>query len=164
MPPPPPRPIADSFVWKLLSADGWFIAGAILTLMGGIFCFVGLALTLALVTFFIGIPFLLMGLGLLVGGLAAVSWRYRWAGAIVRVLQVGQAARGEIVSVEQNLNVRVNGRNPWELVYHFTADGQSFEGKVATLNSPSASLQPGRPVAVLYLPENPAQNAIYPHP
>lgn len=164
MPPPAPRPIADSFAWKLLYSDGWFIAGMVLTLIGGIFSFIGIIMTLALVTLFIGLPFALIGLGLLGGGLAAVFWRYRWASAIVRVLQAGQSARGEIASVEQNLNVRVNGRSPWEIVYRFSVLGSSFEGRVSTLKTPSENLRVGSPAAVLYLPENPAYNAIYPHP
>lgn len=164
MPPPAPRPISDSFAWKLVFSDGWFIAGMVFALLGGIFSFIGVILTLALVTMIIGIPFALLGFAFLSLGVAAIFWRYQKARTTVRVLQVGQAVRGEIVSVEQNYNVRVNQRHPWKIVYRFQASGSEFEGQVSTLNMPGDSLRVGNPVAVLYLPENPLQNAIYPHP
>jgi hypothetical protein len=162
-PPPAPRPIADSFAWKLVFSDGWFVAGTVFTILGVIFSCVGLAMLLA-ITFLIGILFTLLGFGFLGGGLAALIWRYQKARVTVRVLQVGQAARGEIVSVEQNYNVTVNGRNPWLVVYHFTVQGRNYQGQVSTLNSLGGHFQAGKPVSVLYLPEAPENNAIYPHP
>jgi len=35
---------------------------------------------------------------------------------------------------------------------------------VTTLNTPSAALQPGQPARVLYLPQAPQYNSLYPHP
>jgi hypothetical protein len=163
-PPPAPRPIADSFAWKLVFSDGWFIAGTVFTILGSIFSCVGLVMLLAIVTLLIGILFTLLGLGFLAGGLAALIWRYQQARTTVRVLQVGQAARGEIVSVEQNYNVRVNGRHPWLLIYHFTAHGRQYQGQVSTLNPVGHLFRAGNPVYVLYLPDAPEHNAIYPHP
>lgn len=164
LPPPAPRPIANSFVWKLLMPDALFIVGIIFSTLGGIFSVVGLALTLALVTILVGIPFLLLGMAFFGSGLAAAIWRYQSARKTVQVLQVGQVARGEITSVEQNYNVRVNGRHPWLIRYRFGALGKQYEGQVSTMNRPGASLREGNPVYVLYLAESPAQNAIYPHP
>jgi membrane protein implicated in regulation of membrane protease activity len=163
-PPPAPRPIADSFAWKLVITDAWFIVGIVFTFMGTIFTFVGLALTVAIVTIFIGLPFALLGLAFLGGGLAALVWRYQKAQTTVRVLQVGQTARGQILSVERNYNVRVGGRNPWQVDYQFTVSGQNYQGQVSSLNSLGGIFQPGKPVSVLYLPEAPENNAIYPHP
>jgi membrane protein implicated in regulation of membrane protease activity len=108
--------------------------GSVFTILGVIFSCVGLAMLLA-ITFLIGILFTLLGFGFLSVGLAALIWRYRQARTTVRVLQVGQAARGEIVSVEQNYNVTVNGRNPWLVVYHFNVHGRPYQGQVSTLNS-----------------------------
>jgi len=164
MPPPAPRPIADSFAWKLLYSDGWFIAGMIFSILGVTFSCIGVSFLLAVVTMLIGLPFALLGFAFLIGGCAIIFWRYQKARTTVRVLQVGQAVRGEIVSVEQNLNVRVNQQHPWEIVYRFSVSGGSFEGKVSTLKKLPETLQVGKSVAVLYLPENPAHNAIYPHP
>ena len=69
-----------------------------------------------------------------------------------------------MVSVEQNYNVRVNGRNPWKIAYRFSSPRGECAGEVSTLNPPGPNLQPGREVYVLYLPETPEINAIYPHP
>ncbi|PKN93524.1 MAG: hypothetical protein CVU44_09235 [Chloroflexi bacterium HGW-Chloroflexi-6] len=163
-PPPAPRPIADSFAWKLVFSDGWFIAGMVFAILGGTFTCVGLGMSLALVTLLIGIPFALLGFAFLVGGGAAIYWRYQKARTTVRVLQVGQAARGEIVSVEQNYNVRVNQRHPWQIVYRFQANGQGYQGQVSTLNTLDSAIQAGNAVYVLYLPDAPENNVIYPHP
>lgn len=82
----------------------------------------------------------------------------------MRVLQVGEAARGEILSTEINYNVRVNGRSPWNIAYRFRVFGRDYQGSVTTLNTPGPHLQPGRAVYALYLPDAPENNAIYPHP
>lgn len=163
-PPPAPRPIADSFAWKLVFTDAWFIAGMVFGLLGSIFAFVGFILTIAVITIIVGIPFALLGLAFLGAGLAAMIWRYQKAQTTVRVLQVGQTTRGQILSVEPNYNVRVGGRNPWQVVYQFTVAGQNYQGQVASLNPLGGIFQPGKPVSVLYLPETPENNAIYPHP
>ncbi|MCG2784348.1 MAG: DUF3592 domain-containing protein [Anaerolineae bacterium] len=163
-PPPAPRPIADSFAWKLVFSDGWFIVGMVFAILGGTFSCVGLSLLLAVVTILVGIPFALLGFAFLVGGGAVIFWRYQKARTTVRVLQVGQAVRGEIVSVEQNYNVRVNQRHPWQIVYRFQANGQGYQGQVSTLNALDNAIQAGNAVYVLYLPDAPENNAIYPHP
>jgi hypothetical protein len=64
--------------------------------------------------------------------------------------------------MQENLNVRINHRHPWMIRYTFQANGQLYEGNVSTLNRPN--YQPGQRVYVLYLPQNPEYNALYPHP
>jgi hypothetical protein len=71
---------------------------------------------------------------------------------------------GQISQVEQNFQVRVNMRNPWVIWYQFHLGGQSYEGHVSTFNTPGPSLQPGQPAYVLYLPQSPERNVLYPHP
>ena len=163
-PPPPPRPVADSYAWRLMLADGWAVVGLVFLLLGAIFTLVGAALTLGIITALVGLPFLVMGLGFLAVGGALASSRLTAARQTVRVLREGQATDGTIASVEQNLNVRVNGRNPWTITYQFRAGGQQQEGRVTTLNVPGANLQPGRTAYVLYLPQSPQYNSLYPHP
>ena len=58
----------------------------------------------------------------------------------------------------------MNGRNPWTITYDFRVDGRPIEGRVTTLNPPSLQLQPGQPAYVLYLPESPQANSLWPHP
>jgi hypothetical protein len=163
-PPPPPRPISDRYAWRLMMNDGWAIAAMVFILMGVIFAPLGLALTLGIVTAFVGIPFGILGLMFLGGGAAIATWRYQEMQKIVGVLRVGNAVIGQIVQTEENLNVEVNGRHPWVIRYQFHLDGQTYEGKVSTLNTPGAALQPGKRAYVLYLPQMPGLNTLYPHP
>lgn len=164
MPPPAPRPIADGYVWKLMSADGLSITGFVFALMGGIFFFVGSMLTLGIVTAVVGIPFALLGFVAGAGGLALLHNRYNAMQKLVNVLRYGQPTRGRIVSTEANISVTINGRNPWNIAYQFQVNGREYTGKVSTLNVPGPELQPGRPATILYLPESPEVNALYPHP
>jgi membrane protein implicated in regulation of membrane protease activity len=163
-PPPPPRPISDSYVWRLLAADGGAIVGGVFALLGAIFLIVGVPLTLAIITAFVGLPF--AALGAVFGGVG--GWllvrRYEAAQKTVSVLRRGEAARGQITGVEENLSVRVNGRHPWTIKYQFQVGGRNYEGRVSTLNRPAPQLQPGQPAHVLYLPGAPELNALYPHP
>jgi hypothetical protein len=163
-PPPAPRPIADSYVWKLMGGDGSSILGFIFALIGGIFFIVGSGLTLGIVTAFVGIPFTLLGLVLGAGGAALLRTRYGEMQKLVNVLRHGQPTRGQIVSAEANYNVEVNGRNPWSIAYRFHLNERDYTGKVSTLNAPGPQLQPGRAATILYLPELPELNALYPHP
>jgi len=166
LPPPPaaPRPISDRYVWKLVTVDGWAIAGFVLGLIGVIFLFLGLALILGLITAFVGIPFAILGLGLSVSGFALMFWRYMEKQKIVNVLRWGNAAQGVINTVEQNYAVRINQRHPWRIEYQFQCGQQTLTGQVSTLDQPGPQFLPGRPVFVLYMPGEPQLNALYPHP
>lgn len=164
MPPSPPREISDNYVWRLLGQDGWVISSAIFVLLGVIFSFVGAGLTLGIITAFVGLPFLGMGLFFLCGGLGIIYWRYQFAQNVVNVLKHGEATEGEVTGLEANYNVRINGRNPWTVSYKFALDGKDYEGKVTTLNFPGLFMQPGSPAVVLYLPDKPGNNQLYPHP
>ena len=163
-PPPPPRPISDSYVWRLLAADGGAIAGGIFALLGAIFLFVGVPLTIGIITAFVGLPFAGLGIVVLgVGGLVLVR-RYEAAQKTVSVLRQGAAAPGRILEVRENYNVTVNNRHPWTITYQFQMNGRDYEGKVSTLNRPDPQLQPEKAAYVLYLPEAPEVNTLYPHP
>jgi hypothetical protein len=164
MPPPPPRPIGQNYTWRLLSSDGWAFTALVFLILGVVFTPLGIILTIAIVTIFVGLPFAALGLLFLAAGAAVGYWRYREMQAVVDVLRVGDAAVGQILSVDQNYSVRVNGRNPWSIHYQFLHNGQSYEGQVSTLNSPGANLQAGKEACILYLPQAPARNTLYPHP
>ena len=163
-PPLVPRPISTKYAWRLLFTDGWSIGALVFCLLGVIFALVGAALTLGVVTAFVGIPFLLLGLAFLGAGGGTLLWRYQEAQKIVNVLREGEATRGQIVEVQENYHSRINGRYPWVIRYQFQANGQSYEGKVTTLNQPGQQLQVGKAVYVLYLPTTPKWSSIYPHP
>ena len=163
-PPPAPRSVAPSYAWKLVWTDGAGVVGFIFLILGAVFSVVGLVLTLAVVTAFVGLPFLLLGLIFLLVGGGLAGTRYQAAKRTVDVLRLGDAATGKIARVEQNLSVRVNNRSPWNIWYQFQAQGQSFEGKVSTFDTPGPALQPGQPATVLYSPLAPQHNSLYPHP
>ncbi len=163
-PPPAPRPISNRYAWRLLASDGWGLSALILGFIGVIFSVVGAALTLGVVTAFVGIPFLALGIVFLGLGISGLVWRHGHAQKIVNVLRMGQAARGQIAEVGENYSVEVNGRHPWVIRYQFQVIGQGYEGHVSTLNPPGQDFQAGKPAWVLYLPDDPNLNSIYPHP
>jgi len=163
-PPAAPRRISDSYAFKLMTSDGWSIAGLVLLLLGFIFALVGFGLTLAIITAVIGLPFLLLGLLFLAAGGGVLIWRYRMGQRQVQVLKWGEATLGCVSDFQENYSVMVNGRHPWSIAYQYEANGQSYTGKVTTLSQPRDQLQPGRPVYVLYLRDNPVLSSLYPHP
>ena len=164
MPPPAPRSISKNYVWRLLSTDGWSIAAFVFGLLGSIFTLVGAGLTIGVITAFVGIPFLLLGLAFLGIGGGVLNWRYKETQKVVNVLRVGEATRGQIIEIQENYSVRINGRYPWVIRYQFQAGGQAYQGSVTTLNQPGQQLQAGKAVSILYLPMAPKWSSIYPHP
>lgn len=164
-PPPAPRPISNSYARRMMMTDGGAIAGFILGIIGGIFTLVGAGLTFALVTAFVGIIFLPLGLLELGIGLYLLYWRYNEKKKIVEVLRDGQAVIGQITSVSENYAVSINDRHPWIIEYEFRPNGGlQVYGKVTTLNTPGPNLQTGCETYVLYMPQAPSQNSLYPHP
>jgi hypothetical protein len=163
-PPPAPRLISDKYVWKLLSTDGWAIAALVFGFLGVVFALVGAGLTLGIITALVGIPFLLLGLPFLGAALGILIWRYEQVQKVVNVLRMGEATYGQIAELQENYSVEVNGRHPWVIRYQFQVDGQDHEGNVTTLNPVGQELQAGKKVCILYLPNAPQWNSIYPHP
>jgi hypothetical protein len=163
-PPSAPRPFANSYAWKLVFADGWAIASLIFLLIGVIFTLTGSGLTLGIITAFVGLPFLLLGLGFLAAGGIIFQQRFQKARTILNVLREGEAAPGQITSVGMNRSVRINGQHPWIIRYSYQVAGNNYEGQVATLTQPHPALKAGRDAYVLYLPNRPENNALYPHP
>ncbi len=163
-PPAAPRPISDSYALKLMRSDGAAIAASVFLLLGIIFAPLGFALTLGIVTAFVGLPFLLLGLIFLAVSVAVLGWRYRLSQQQVQVLKWGEATLGEVTNVQENYSVEVNGRHPWSIDYGYEVNGQTYQGKVTTLKQPGSSLQPGRRVYVLYMGDNPTLSSLYPHP
>jgi hypothetical protein len=157
-PPPPPRAFKDSFVWRKLWSDGWAIAAGVFLLLGVIFTLIGIPLILVVV----GIAFVPLGLAFLGAGVPILIWRYNKAQQTLNVLRLGEAVLGTIVEVYQNYNVQVNNRHPWTIAYSFQLDGDEYEGRTTTLRPVGFTHQPGQPMYVLYLEDDPTQNTIYP--
>jgi hypothetical protein len=147
-----------------LLSDGWAIAAFVSALLGLIFSQVGGGLTIGIITAFVGIPFLLLGVAFLGAGIGVFIWRYQGAQKVVNVLRLGDEAHGQVVELQENASVTVNGQHPWEIRYRFQAGGQDHAGRVTTLNQPGPQLQVGKPICVLYLPADAKWSSIYPHP
>jgi hypothetical protein len=164
LPPPAPRPVPDSYALKLLLTDGWGVTLIIFLFLGAVFSFLGVSLTIAVVTMFVGLPFLGIGLVFFLVGLVGLLQRGQIMQNTVRVLQHGIPVRGEILDVEENTMVTVNNRHPWKITYQFSHNDNWLQGEISTLNPPGMNLQPEKPVCVLYLPDQPGLNTLYPHP
>jgi hypothetical protein len=163
-PPAAPRPITNSYALKLMTSDGWSIAGLVFLIMGIIFAPLGLALTLGIVTAFVGLPFLFLGVIFLAASVGILSWRYRLCKQQIQVLKWGEATLGNVTNLQENYSVEVNGRHPWSIDYQYRANGQTYTGQVTTLSQPGNRLQPGCQVYVLYMGDNPTLSSLYPHP
>ncbi len=163
-PPPAPRPFLDSYAWRLAMAQGGTIAGGVLAILGGVFSFVGVLLTMGLITAIVGMPMFLIGAVLFIVGAILLRNGYNQALNTVNVLRFGEAVRGQVCDVQQNLMVRVNNRNPWVIDYQFRLNGVEYTGQVTTLQTLDAHWRVGADVCVLYLPADPRQNTLYPHP
>ncbi len=163
-PPSPPRPIRDSYAWRILTSDGWAVVAFVFTLLGFIFILVGGGLTLGIITAFVGIPFLIGGLGVLAAGLAIFGFRFRRAREVVTLIRWGDVAHGEVTDVKENLSVTVNNRHPWRINYRFDPGQGELHGSVSTLNPPGEALKPGKMIYVIYSPQKPHLSTIYPHP
>lgn len=160
----PPRPIANRYAWRLLFADGWWIAALAVGMNGIIFSLVGAGLLLGIVTALVGVIFFLLGLALLAASGAVFFWRYQTAIKVVRVLRDGIPVSGKITGLQQNYSVTVNGRHPWIIEYEYLTGGQTYTARVTTLNQPGQQVQGGKTVWVLYLADEPQRSSIYPHP
>lgn len=160
----PPRPIANRYAWRLLLADGWWIAALVFDLIGTIFFIVGAGLILGIVTAFVGVIFLFLGIAFLGAGGAVFFWRYQTAQKVVRVLRDGIPIVGKITDLQQNYSVTINGHHPWIIGYEYLVRGQTYTARVTTLNQPGQQLQVGKTVLVIYLADEPQRSSIYPHP
>jgi len=163
-PPAAPRTISNSYTFKLMFSDGWTIAGLVFLLMGVIFAPLGLVLTVAIVTAFVGVPFLLLGLAFLIASVGVLIWRYRTSQQQVQVLKWGETTLGQVTNLQENYSVTVNGRHPWSINYQYAVNGQTYQGKVSTLNQPGNKLQQGRKIYVLYMGDHPTLSSLFPHP
>jgi len=163
-PPPPPREISKNYARKLMMGSGWGLSAAIFAFIGAIFFFLGLLLSALVVTAFVGIPFTGMGAIFGVFGFIVLKAQYDKASRTVEVLKHGRDTEGLVTEVEQNLMVRINGRNPFIISYGYTVDGRHFKGSVQTLHNPFPVYRQGCGAWVLYDPGSPETSTLYPHP
>jgi hypothetical protein len=159
--PSPPRVIPNRRIWWLVLTDGMWVGALILMFLGVVFAFIGPMVTRESL---IGLPFLLIGLGMLGGGVVMLYRRIREAVQDVQLQRTGEAARGQISDVRPNYRVAINGQHPWIIRYTYQVQGQTLEGKLSTMKFMGGGVQPGRAVWVLYRADEPAKSTLYPHP
>ena len=163
-PPPPPRSVPHQIVWRILFTDGLAIAGLVFLLLGLVFGILGTALTVSIVAAFLGLPFAGLGAAFLAAAAPILVWRLQMAQRTVKILEQGKATEGEIVTVQQQYWVRVNGRHPWTMDYAYQVHGNRYSGRITILSQPNLNQQPGTPVYVLYLGDEPGCSTLYPSP
>lgn len=163
-PPPPPRSVPRQIVWRILFTDGLAIAGLVFLLLGLAFGTMGTVLAVSAVTAPVGLPFAGLGAAFLVAAAPILVWRVQVARRTVRILEQGKATTGEVLKVQQQYWMRVNHRHPWTLDYGYQVNGNRYGGRITTLSRPELSQQPGTPVCVLYLGDDPGQSTLYPSP
>lgn len=123
-----------------------------------------------LVGAFIFLGFLLLGLLLpallpllfMAGGLAMLLVGRRDAATTLNAFVRGIAAEGKVVSVSVDHSQAINGAHPWKLTYHFAVGSRLHEGAAVSWDSIVTARAPGQPLWVLYLPNDPEQNTLYP--
>lgn len=120
-------------------------------LVGTIFLGVGVLTAIVL----IGFIFIIVGYFLRKSGIEAGNNK-------LAALERGQAAQGQILGVTQNTSVSINGRHPWRVEYGFVANGVRVPGSVESFDDSARFHQPGEPIWVVYLAEDPSKNSVWP--
>lgn len=132
----------------------------IATLVGGLFSLIGTLLFLPMI--FVAPIAALLPLLFMIGGFSMFRYGRKRANATLRAFRHGEAVKGKIASIGKDTSQSVNGRHPWRLVYHFEVGNQLQEGVITSFNSTIGSRREGQPLWVLYVKEDPSQNAVYP--
>jgi hypothetical protein len=158
----PPRQVPKMALGRLLKNQPGAIIGGIFLLIE---LFIFTVVTIAISPIFRlsdSLFFLLFNVGFIVIGAVLFIRGFQKALRTVKILRDGQAALGEITDVSPNYRVRINNRHPWIIQYSFKVFGSDYQGKLSTLNQPDADYQPGKATYVLYQPDDPQQNTLYP--
>lgn len=153
-PPPAPRSLPKHYAFRVR----W--AGNIMVLVGAVFTMFGTLLFLPMVVNRLWAA--LFPLFFMIGGLS--MFRHGWKGASgkLRAFRHGEAVKGKIASISKDTSQSVNGRHPWRLVYHFPVGKQMQEGVLTSFDSTIGERRSGQPLWVLYVQDDPSQNALYP--
>jgi hypothetical protein len=160
-PPSAPRSVPSGLLGRIFFTNGAAITAMVFAILGTVYTILGICLSIGLISSIVGMIFLILGIVFLAVGLGLGYWRIKRARTMIELLRNGTPALGQVLSVEGNPYVRVNGQTPFTIAYQFNVIGQIFNGSVTTLNYP-ALLQPGQAVYALYQPDNPQVNTLYP--
>lgn len=154
-PPPAPRTLPPGFAFRIR------LSRNISSIMGLIFTGVGVIATLAAA----GARSwgLLVTAPILAGGVFMLKHGLESAGRVLLAFKQGRAVKGRVASVREDRQTTINNRHPWDIVYTFTADGHTHEGKMQTYETATANRYQGTPqVWVLVVDGCPECNTLYP--
>ena len=160
-PPAAPRRLPEKFtrdllLWKNVGA----IVGTCFAAFGGLFGVLGVGLAFVLLP--LGLGFLAFG-GLFGGiGLALRNGARRSATRQIEALTLGYPAEGQIVAVGSDTSEFINGRHPYRIEYVFLVNGQAMGGATKSWDPVNALRRPGEPLWVVFLPNDPSANSIWP--
>jgi Protein of unknown function (DUF3592) len=87
---------------------------------------------------------------------------WRTASGILRAFRKGVAVEGKVVEVRLDKTQSVNERHPWVMTYQFPVGEELVEGSITSFSSVLATRGGGQPLWVLYVPDDPTQNTIFP--
>lgn len=139
-PPPPPRKLPAVYVRKIKYGNTMFIIGII-----------------CIVPFFWSIIFPVIGFFLVRSGL-------RTAKRKIEALENGIKTEGILIDIYRDTRESVNGKHPWRLDYEFTTKtGHLIKSKkTGAWNSNNRYRKSDDKLWIVYIPENPEINAIWP--
>jgi len=162
--PRPPDAPRDVKIRVSDSPGGWalLLVGILFTGVASIFVIAGLGFLASgsgglgglLFTLF---PLIHLSIGL--GMIWSVLGRFSKRRALY---QSGVAAMARVRAVGQNSSIRINGRNPYELVWTFDLDGHTYHDKDSTFNDDVLLYEAGDPMWIVYDPLDPEKSAEWP--
>lgn len=153
-PPPVPRSLPKHYAFRVRWASN------LMVLVGAGFTMVGTLLFLPMVVNRLWAA--LLPLLFMIGGLSMFRIGWKGASGKLRAFRHGTAVKGKIASISKDTSQSVNGRHPWRLVYHFPVGNQMQEGVLTSFDSTIGERRSGQPLWVLYVQDDPSQNALYP--
>jgi hypothetical protein len=155
-PPPPttPRVLPKGFALRTR------LTGNVATWVGLIFFTFGSLMAIAI--FFASPWATLFPLFFALGGFGMLRLGLTQASNTLKAFKHGTAVAGHVHSVGLDSSNRINDEYARKLIYHFQVENQLHEGTLSSFDSTLSTRRSGQPLWVLYLPDDPTKNTLYP--
>lgn len=131
--------------------SGTGIIGLVFTILGIVFTATGAGLAVFVRPPDIGVAFLFLGPGILAVGAAISAIRLATLRRRALLLETGLESIGDIISIRQNLFVRLNRQHPWIVRYRYEVSGREYHGCELMMDLPAGYVL-GAKVPVVYDP------------
>ena len=161
-PPAAPRELPPGYIKKRVFSDASLMIGAIFSFIAILLftVFFTISLSTGMMAFLGASALILIIFGGVGGFLFYFSFK-KLRGRI-RAFREGLSVQGQVTEIYTDHSVQINGRSPFCLEYRFNVGGVNYEGKVNSFDSSILARQPGQPIHILYVEDNPKMNSIYP--